>query len=410
MPRSPGSPDLAGAARIALVVMFGGACLLGPGCRRSDERPAGRSAEAILPPDTTFPGDQPVPVHEVSLRQEILLPESPTVGEEPAVIRTFRRQLASRSALESRILLHPLRAVWELPESAMPGGAADPLYLVMRPRNGKLALVSHRRRRYRAGSPARLAAWIEGSLRASGPLVRLEVLGRREEPAGADGRPARRELHLLAVIRVSQASGPPMELRRRILVISEESPASLRAQAALLWDALLLPLLPTTSAPVLEPLRAGGHWPRRLEILPTQPEPGDVAGVGWKITLDPAAGRVREVPRLWLRLPPERYEPEFGPLLFRPARRLLHRSTRGLRDRVKGEPDNEPISLRNVGDRTLYVYADGLLLGWVGPRGEARWKILPPGYYRVAAHSLFGTELWGPKDVFLPGPIILKAQ
>lgn len=349
-------------------------------------------------------------VWEVSLRQEILLPEPVTVGVEPAGVTALRRQLARRSALESRLLLHPHRAVWELPEPGLPGGAADPLYLVLRPRSDNLALVSHRRKRYRAGSPARLAAWLEGSLRSAAPLVRLEVLGTREEPAGIDGRPARRELSLLAVMSEPRANGASQVVRRRLLVTSEECPAHLRDQAPLLWDAILLPLLEATSLPVLEPLRAGGHWPRRLELFPTEGPPGGGSGAGLRITLDPAAGRSRQVPRLWLRGPPERYAPEFGPLLFSSDRRLLHRSTRGLRDKVPGEPDTEPLALRNAGNRTLYVYADGLLLGWVGPRGEAQWKILPPGYYRLAAHSLLGTELWGPQDVYVPGPVSLVGQ
>jgi hypothetical protein len=349
-----------------------------------------------------------VTLWEVSLRQEILLPDSATIGEEPEAVSVLRRQLARRSALVSLLLSHPHRLVWELPEPALPGGAADPHYLVLRPRSESLVLVSHRRKRYRAGSPGRLAAWLEGSLRPWPPLVRLEVMGRRDVPAGLDGRPARRELNLLAVMRSRPEDGAPP--RRRVVVQSEECPAHLRAQAALLWDAIFLPYLEGTSQPVLELLRSGGHWPRQVDFLPTQDMPGGEAGAGLRVTMDPAAGRSRQVPRLWLRMPPERYEPEFGPILFGPERRLLHRSTRGLREKVPGEKGGLPLALRNTGNRTMYFYADGLLLGWVGPRGEAQWKILPPGYYRMAAHSLFGTELWGPKDMYQPGPASISAN
>lgn len=401
---------LATAARLARVTMA--AVLLAPSCQRSEERSGAgaRPVEPGLPADTAFLGDQPVPAWEVLLRQETVWPDSATMGEEPAPIRELRRQLARRSVLESRLLLHAQRAAWELPEQALPGGAADLLYLVMRPRSEQLALVSHRRKRYRAGSPARLAAWLEGALRPTPPLIRFEVLARTDERTGLDGRPARRELHLLAVLKSQGGDGPPVELRRRVLVSSEESPPHLRSQAAFLWDAVFLPYLGGTSLPLLDLLREGGHWPRQVEILPTQVQHGGMAGAGWRISLDPAAGRARQVPRLWLRLPPERYEQEFGPILFRPSRRLLHRSTRGLRDKGQGEPTSEPLAVRNSGTRTLYVYADGLLLGWVGPRQEAHWKVLPPGYYRMAAHSLFGTELWGPQDSYVPGPVSLATQ
>ncbi|MDY0004794.1 MAG: hypothetical protein RBU30_26085, partial [Polyangia bacterium] len=71
-------------------------CLFGAACRRSEDRSvgAGRQAESALPPDTSFPGDQQVTLWEVSLRQEILLPDSATIGEEPEAVSVLRRQLA----------------------------------------------------------------------------------------------------------------------------------------------------------------------------------------------------------------------------------------------------------------------------------------------------------------------------
>ena len=43
-------------------------------------------------------------------------------------------------------------------------------------------------------------------------------------------------------------------------------------------------------------------------------------------------------------------------------------------------------------------------------RRKAAWKVLPAGYYRLAAHSLFGTRLWGPRDRYLPGPVTLQSR
>jgi hypothetical protein len=117
----------------------------------------------------------------------------------------------------------------------------------------------------------------------------------------------------------------------------------------------------------------------------------------------------KTLPARRFQFPPDGYRQVFGPIGIKPGRRLLQRPTRGLRPRSSGEPRAGIVQAVNRRRRTLFYYADGILLGWVAPRSEMRWPALPAGYYRFYGHSLLGTVIWGPRDAYVPGPVLARA-
>ncbi len=380
--------------------------LVSTGCRRPSERRSSgrRSAPSHLAPDTRFGKERPVRVWEIPLRRDVTLARPLVSTHEPPAVQKLREQLARHAVLQSRLLLQRQRLVWELPELAMPGGGAEPLHLVLKPNANVAVLVNHKQKRYRADTPAHLAAWLEGALKPLGTVQRLEVLGDR-----ATG-PDHHELHALLVLRAEKPGARTHAIRYEIRVRSSRCPPDVGKAASLLWDFLFLPVISATGSPKLKALRRPGYWPEELRMAPT-----DVTGHAgqrpWlRIQLRSEARRTRQVSSRLLRLPPTGYRREFGPLVFKHGRRLLHRPTRGLRPRRPGEPRTGPLRVQNPTRRTLLVNADGLLLGWVGPRAEAAWKVLPAGYYRFTAFSLFGMRLWGPRDHYVPGPIGLRVH
>ncbi|MFH2005923.1 MAG: hypothetical protein ABI333_04960, partial [bacterium] len=244
------------------------------GCRRPD-RSHKRSADKDqrLVQDTLFQGTKPVPVWEIPCRQELVFNGAEISGQELREAAQQRRRWVRRSALLSRLLVHPKRLVWELPVRATPRGTLEPLHLVLQPRSNIVAVVSHSRKRYWADTPAQVAAWIEGALRPEPPLTRIEVLARsiegsRGTPGATGARPPTRLIRGLLELdpRGSRRrrQGNRYDLESRAL-----APSALGGPGQgqpLLWDFALLPFLTATGDKSLATLRGRQHWPLQIRL------------------------------------------------------------------------------------------------------------------------------------------------
>jgi hypothetical protein len=122
-------------------------------------RPAGRrrahptTAAVKLPRDTAFSGQRPVSVVALPLRIAPTL-EQPTVSlSEPASVSRLRRKLQRAVSLQSQILIHRDRLVWALPDAAVPGGAAEPLFLLIKRGASVALLVNPKKKQYHAAPP-----------------------------------------------------------------------------------------------------------------------------------------------------------------------------------------------------------------------------------------------------------------
>jgi len=67
-----------------------------------------------------------------------------------------------------------------------------------------------------------------------------------------------------------------------------------------------------------------------------------------------------------------------------------------------------PLTVENRSPTAAMIYLDGALLGWVAPFKKHSFKGIPAGFYRVYARTPLGTRAWGPWDVYVPGPVVLR--
>jgi hypothetical protein len=76
--------------------------------------------------------------------------------------------------------------------------------------------------------------------------------------------------------------------------------------------------------------------------------------------------------------------------------------------REKPPEGGKGLVVDNRAAHAAYVYVDGLLLGWVGPRRSMTFTGLPAGYYRVFCVTPTTVRSWGPRDLYVPGPVVLR--
>jgi len=399
-----------------LILGLVGLTLLAEGCRRPGGS-ANRRADTgqLLIPDKHFAGTKPVAVWEIPVERTLVFTGREISGEEGPEQQRLRHAWVQRSSLRSRLLLHPKRLVWILPSRAMPGGDEDELHLILKPEANVAVLVSHKRKVYWADSPAQLAAWVEGTLKPSPTLARLEVLAQSSEgprsPLAASG--SQHTVHRLRGLLVPRTAGgtPSKTLRYnlRSRAVDASAVGGPGQGQSLLWDFALLPLLAATSAKSLAALRGPERWPRQVELRLARIDP---PGAPWlRLTLRLDSRKRRHVAPRLLRLPPAPgYRRMFGPLTYARGRQLQRRPVLKSYKRRKGDPRHPTLVVQNTTPRTAYVYADGVLLGWTGPRQTHTLRTGESGYHRVTVRSLFGTALWGPRDLYVPGEIRLRPR
>lgn len=76
--------------------------------------------------------------------------------------------------------------------------------------------------------------------------------------------------------------------------------------------------------------------------------------------------------------------------------------------RIRQGKSSGSLKVNNRSPATAYVYADGVLLGWLAPGRRISFEGLPDGFYRLYARSPSGLYAWGPEDLYLPGPWTLR--
>ncbi len=401
------SRQLGLATAASLLVLLGG-CERPTGGRKRDSRSSARLAN-----DKLFGTDRLVSLWEMPLRQELIFPAGEISGEELPEARRYRRPWVRRSALGGHLLLHPKRLVWVLPGQVTPGGHDDDLHLVLKPSSNLAALVSHRRKVFWADTPAQVAAWMEGAMGPGSMPRRLEVLA--QDPDGVKGaeKGAMGSLprHTFAGLLVSEPAGAGGKPRRTSLAATSSEAVAHGGGGqgqALLWDLALVSFLRVTSSDLLAPLRRRHRWPLTVDLRPA--DTSSASSPWLRVTFLLQERRRRKVPSRLLCIPPgPGYRRLFGPLTFAKGRQLLHPKPPHPLKRRKGDPRRPTLLVHNHTHRASFVYADGVLLGWVGPAQTFTLRPGEPGYYRVTARSLFGTTHWGPRDLYVPGEIHLRS-
>ena len=398
---------------IALLALLGA---LPAGCGRreaGDVEGRSRRAGSRLAPDSRFTQDREVEVFEIPCTSRPEFVGSEVSGFETPAAAQKRSKRVARSALTSRLWLHPERLVWELPVLGGASASSHRWYLVMQPDSEVAALVHHGQRRYWADRPSQLAAWIEGSLRPLAPLERVEVLSRVRTDippglAGAGYDAQRLERVHARLVPAADRGRRRSEVQHDVEAWSLRSPGLPKEGHALLWDFVLLPFADSVGTRRLAPLRSSASWPvfvghgmsRPSEVL-SAPAPR------FFLALDLTGGRRRKVAADLLRLPPPGYQRMFGPITHQEGILLAPATAEPARERHKGDPRAGALQIKNPEPRLALVYADAQLVALVGPRARFSLGTLAPGYYRISAFGLFGTHRFGPRDLYVPGPVTL---
>ncbi len=189
-------------------------------------------------------------------------------------------------------------------------------------------------------------------------------------------------------------------LRVGLRLLSADSPPAPTALDPVL--ALAAPLLGDPAGlSVLGVVRARSGWPLRWEVSvanesrPASPPVlrGEVLESGFATLPSSVVCSERQGYREARELP----RPSGG-LQVVPPRELA-----GLRPATAAGP----LEVHNRSKHAAYVYADGILLGWVAAGSRVALRGLPEGFYRIYARSPTGARAWGPHDLYVPGPLTL---
>ncbi len=355
-----------------------------------------------------YPCDRFGLAHSYTLKSEPIFSSAETAFARltPGQARTLRRLQAS-SVQVSEVLVAGGRLLWSLP----PAHPLGPLKLVLvDDGEGKLFVLDPTGRKRYELSPGRLPDLLDGTAPSRRTHLKLRVAPAVGAASNA-ALPYHRDVAMTPwQVELDMRIGTGPAGRRRtnlqlgLRVWTEAGPGQLPHREPLL--ALALPLLVgSAGAPALE---AMAHRMGRPVL-------------GWQVTARPRGGpghppaveRVTVVDRGWMRVPLCRlastrpaYKAAAGePGFAAPGRQLLPAAELG------GLRKGLAAGMLSVDNRTptaAMVYVDGALLGWVAPRRRHGFKGLSAGFYRVVARSPLGTAVWGPFDMYVPGPVVLR--
>lgn len=72
-------------------------------------------------------------------------------------------------------------------------------------------------------------------------------------------------------------------------------------------------------------------------------------------------------------------------------------------EQVAREADRTLLQVNNQTPFIVFIYVEGVRIGWMRPYRTAIIRGLTTGYHRLNAHSQYGTMSWGPRDAWIPG-------
>jgi len=72
-------------------------------------------------------------------------------------------------------------------------------------------------------------------------------------------------------------------------------------------------------------------------------------------------------------------------------------------EQVAHEADRNTLRVNNQTPFITILYIGGVRVGWMRPYHTGMINGLLAGYYRLYAHSQYGTMSWGPRDAWVPG-------
>lgn len=313
-------------------------------------------------------------------------------------------QLRVSSAISSEVMVVDNRMLWSL----SPKHPMGPLKLVVVDEaDGRLVVLDARAHKKFNLPLHRLPDLLEGSAKSVRTHHTLDIRpGGNAAPPGS-GTVALETWNARVGLRHSAAPGGRrisdlrMDVRLQVAVgprrLPHRDPLLALALPALL-DADGLKLLETLSFTVGRPLN------------------------GWSVAVQNTRGEARgEAPTVttelmkhgWVRIPlcrlstvrPAYTDASGEPVMEAAGKQLVKPAElAGLR----GQAPAGPLTVENRGPAAAMIYLDGVLLGWVAPYKQHSFRGVPAGFYRVYARTPLGSNAWGPYDMYIPGPVVLR--
>lgn len=386
----------------ALVLSLSSIC----GCRntstRFDKEPD------RLPQDPSYKGSKLIDFHRATIR---LCPRPAPSNVTHRLSSTSREDLSrleSGSCLRLSAFLRPDRAVIRLDEKLT---QQQRMELVLRDGPGYGALVVRSKKQFWWAEPAHLADAIEGCMPKSRQEATVRILdNKKDEGFSSPTLPAQR-LETAVEYRFGDEEARHSCQMQILFTVWHASHKSLPTKpGSMLINFALLPLGGPWGARVLEQIRSMIGFPIRWTVSARcRHWPGERRSVVLIAELIPSAlGNLLEDAKLKARraaLPPKGFTRRFGPVHGLSRQDVPPAAMRRLRSAAIS-PEQErsgKLRIRNLTERFLFIAIDGFRVGRVAPSSTFQFQHIPPGYYRVSAHSPLGLRSWGPRDLHLSG-------
>lgn len=75
---------------------------------------------------------------------------------------------------------------------------------------------------------------------------------------------------------------------------------------------------------------------------------------------------------------------------------------------IRASSSTGTLVVTNRSGFSAYLYADGILLGWIAAKSEMTFEGIPTSFYRIYATTPTGIRSWGPADIYIPGSFSLR--
>lgn len=389
-----------------------------PGCNESGrhDTPAGNPSDKSpsLEMDPDYKGKETLKFQAVELS---LCPDSGTPN--PALRRLLKGSRIANQHLR-RASCHTIqgfsrsdRSIFQLPEALGQGRALE---LVMRRGRGPVALVDRSAKRFWWGSPSHMLDILESAPHRPRSKASARFLDAKSDPEVKwNNQPTTRLDVVVEYQREAIGQKKPREVRMDLVVWFAPSERESKKLGRMLMNLSLLSLGGAHGWRSLDAIKKKIGFPVRWRVsIRSREWPAEREAVTFSYSVIPRPNgdlwTSAHLPSHRGALPPAESQRRFGPLGGLDRQEVPKKLLKPLRPPL-GIPTETRIGsliLGNDTSRAAVVTLDGFRLGLVSPGTRHVFTGIPAGYYRVAAHSPWGSTSHGPHDMYIGGKWTLR--
>ena len=418
MSRSPFSRSSRQTPRILGPIAFFLALVAATGCHESNrhDTPEGKKTEKSrsLKMDPVYRGKETLEFKAVELS---LCPDTGTPN--PALRRLLKESRIANAHLR-RASCHTIqgffrkdRAIFQIPEALGQGRALE---LVMRGGGGPVALVDRSAKRFWWGSPAHMLDILESAPHRPRSKASARFLDAKPDyEVKWNNHPTNRLDVVVEYRRETMDQKKPREVRMDLVVWSAPSGGESGELGRLLMNLSLLPLGGAHGWETLKAIKKKIGFPVKWKVsIRSREWPEEREAVTYVYSVIPRPDgdlwTSAQLPSHRGALPPAESQRRFGPLGGLDRQEVPKKLLKPLRPPlgIPTEPRIGNLMVKNDTSRAAVVTLDGFRLGLVSPGTRHAFTGIPAGYYRVGAHSPWGSTSQGPNDMYIGGKWTLR--